>query len=504
MRILVADNIHINKKNFPSLFEAISSHEVFITKIMLAQIARYGCYEGDMKIQRLSREIKDISPKVVAELSEHEINLFSLCESEMLTLLITKENFNPKVLEWNQESRIKYYLNDYPTELKLNLAAAKFWIRFWANEFENNPVMHASIVFSGSSTYQKAIIEFAKHTQCRNFVVEGTLSGLRFYFEEKYERIANNSDIKFNNVYQKCLSTFSGKNIRREHVKALNIYRELKNKNVTQPPSEGSVFFNNDGSTALILCQVLNDYALIEEMIYSIDIYKNLINHLSQNGINVILKTHPWELQKSNLKRNYTYDTLRDFIDGLPLDQIKKIKIYHSRNIHDLFSASDFVIGINSQALLEAATFGFKSIQLGNAFFGDKGFTHDFVRSEGWDRLDEIFSNKKNGRLTIDEYEKFLNFSAAFFEAHTINVRSTGATRIRRLLTEYKPIPLVNSSITEAESLSDEKLLLAQTNRIKSRKLHNKKFLKLKRDPYRFFRDSNVSILRPIRRLFGK
>jgi len=59
-----------------------------------------------------------------------KINLLSLCESEMLTLLITKENFNPKVLDWKQESRIKYYLNEYPTELKLNLAAAKFWIRF--------------------------------------------------------------------------------------------------------------------------------------------------------------------------------------------------------------------------------------------------------------------------------------------------------------------------------------------------------------------------------------
>jgi len=504
MRILVTDNIHINKKNFPSLFEAISSHEVFTTKITLAQISRYGCYEGDMKIQRLSREIKFTSPKVVAELSEHEINLLSLCESEMLTLLITKENFNPKVLDWKQESRIKYYLNEYPTELKLNLAAAKFWIRFWANEFENNPVMHASIVFSGSSTYQKAIIEFAKQTQCRNFVVEGTLSGRRFYFEEKYERIANNSDIKFNNVYQKCLATFSEKNIRRVHAKAINIYRDLENKNVTQPPSEGSVFFDNNGNTALILCQVLNDYALIEDMIYSIDIYKALINHLSQNGINVILKTHPWELQKSNLKTNFTYDTLRDFIDGLPLDQMKKVQIYSSRNIHDLFSASDFVVGINSQALLEAATFGFKSIQLGNAFFGNKGFTHDFVRSEGWGRLDEIFSDKHNGRLTIDEYEKFLNFSAAFFEAQTINVTSTGAHRIRHLLTEYKPIPLINHSTAEAESLSDEKFLRAETNKIKSRKVHNKKILKLKRDPYRFFRDSNVPSLRPIRHLFGK
>lgn len=501
MRVLLADNIHINQKNFPSLFAAISKHEVFKTEITLEQVARYGCYEGDPKIQRLSREFQKISPEVVAELVENEISLISLCESEMLTFLITKDNFEPSVLELDLKSRIEYYLGIYPMELKLNLSAAKFWVRFWANEFEKLPVMHASIVFSGSSTYQKALIEFVKQTQCRNFVIEGTLSADRFYFEEKYERIANNSDIKFNNVYRKCLTTFTGKNKRREHAKAINIYRNLKNRNVTQPLSEGNVFFDNDCNTALILCQVLNDYALIEERIYSIDIYKNLINYLSQNGINVIVKTHPWELKKANLKNNHTYDVLRDFIDALPLDQMKKIQIYDSRNIQDLFSASDFVIGINSQALLEAATFGFKSIQLGNAFFGNKGFTHDFDRSEDLSGFDEVIFDKSKGRLTIDEYESFLNFSAAFFEVQTVNVKESGISRITSRLTEYKCIPLINFAAKEAGKLNEEKLLGTQMSRPKT---YNKKILKLKRDPYRFFRDSNVPALRLARHLFRK
>lgn len=501
MRIILADNIHINKKNFPSLFEAISKHEVFITKITQEQAARYGRYEGDREIQRLSRELKNISAEDAVELSENEIHLISLCESEMLTFLLTKSNFDPRALEWAQESRVNYYLRQYPTELKLNLAAAKFWVKFWAKTFEELPVMHASVVFSGSSTYQKAFIAFVRQTQCRNFVIENTLCGDRFYFEEKYDRIANNSDIKFSNVYRKCLASFSEKNIRREHVKAINIYRNLKNKNVTQPPSEGGVYFDNECNTALIMCQVVNDYALVEEMIYSIDIYTNLINHLSQKGINVIVKTHPWELQKANLKSSHTYDALRDFIDGLPLDQMKKIRIYENRNIKDLFSASDFVIGINSQALLEAAAFGFKSIQLGNAFFGSKGFTHDLNRSNALSALDQIIFDKHNGRLSIDEYEDFLNFSAALFESHTVPVSNSGLSKINSRLTEYKCVPLINYKEIEVSKLN-EKILPA--NQTRAPRHFNKKILKLKRDPYRFFRDSNVPAFRLGRHLFRK
>lgn len=501
MRILLADSIHINKRNFPSLFASVSKHEVFTTEITLEQVARYGRYEGDREIQRLSREFKNFSAKDAGELSESEVRLFSLCESEMLTFLITKGDFDPKVLEWDQESRIDYYMRQYPTDLRLNLAAARFWVRFWVKKFEKLPVMHASIVFSGSSTYQKALIEFVKQTQCRNFVIEGTLSGDRFYFEEKYDRIANNSDIKFSNVYRKCLASLSDMNIRREHVKAINIYRNLKNKNVVQPPSEGRVCFQNECNTALILCQVLNDYALVEEMMHSIEVYKGLINHLSQIGINVIVKTHPWELQKTNIRDNHTYKALRDFIGELPLGQMKRIQIYDDRNIKDLFSASDFVIGINSQSLLEAASFGFKSIQLGNAFFGNKGFTYDFNRSSVLGQLDEIIFDRANGRLSIDEYESFLNFSAAFFQSHTIPVGNSGVAKINNRLAEYKCIPLVNYKEMEARKNNSETLHTVQTD---ARRPYNKKILKLKRDPYRFFRDSNVPAFRFLSHIFRK
>lgn len=501
MRILLADSVHINKKNFPSLLEAVSQHEVFTTKITLDQVARYGRYESDREVQRISREFKNFSATDAAGFSENEINVFSLCESEMLTFLITKSDFDPGIFDWEQEARIDYYLRQYPTELKLNLAAARYWVRYWVKQFEELPVMHASIVFSGSSTYQKALIEIAKQTQCRNFVIEGTLSGDRFYFEEKYDRIANNSDIKFANVFRKSLASLPSDKIRREHNKAINIYRNLNNKNVVQPPSSGTVSFSNDCKTALILCQVLNDYSLVEEMIHSIGIYKDLINYLSQNGINVIVKCHPWELQKANLKKNHTYNELREFIGELPLEQMKRVRIYDSRNIKDLFSASDFVVGINSQSLLEAATFGFKSIQVGNAFFGNKGFTHDLNRRGFLSELNEILSNSANGILTLDEYENFLNFSAAYFQSHTIPTSKMGVNMINKRLTEYKGVSLVNYKEAESNKLNVEAPHVTQ---IEKRRPYNKKLLKLKRDPYRFFRDSNVPALRSVRHFFRK
>ncbi|MDK4673330.1 capsule biosynthesis protein, partial [Kingella kingae] len=87
----------------------------------------------------------------------------------------------------------------------------------------------------------------------------------------------------------------------------------MKNKNVQQPTDSAAFVFKYKKPVVTIIGQVVNDFSLLEVNglgISSVQVYKELITKLVKPGFNVVLKTHPWEKQKINIKSSLTKEII--------------------------------------------------------------------------------------------------------------------------------------------------------------------------------------------------
>jgi hypothetical protein len=108
------------------------------------------------------------------------------------------------------------------------------------------------------------------------------------------------------------------------------------------------------------------------------------------------------------------------------------------------------VIGLNSQGLIEAAQAGLKPIQLGTAFFGGHGFTHDRSLDDGL--IDDIALGRLASRLSLDEYRALEDFLVRALVVHLVSDRPEGPEKIAARLREPHHIPgLEEIRFTERE-----------------------------------------------------
>jgi hypothetical protein len=502
-RILLTDTININEKNFSSLFKILSSerYEVFREDIPFNFISAYGDYCWNREITSLSRILRHHSISQLYELSELRINLFDICETELMTLLITKNEFYNKQLPTDKYELFQMIHELAREDLLLNLSASLYWIKRWSSILRDLPVMHASIVFSGSSIYQKAFMSLIKRKQCRNFVIESSFTGNEYYFEEKYEHIANNTNLRFHAPYKMLLNDLKKDELKRQrdHIKATNKMRLMKNKNVKQPNCF-KVIETKKPIRLAIIGQVINDYSLLEQRINSLAFYQSFLEAISPYDVEVIIKLHPWERQKANLKCPFTRDKLNQFINTRLSHSSATFHVVENYGIDTLFSQVNYVVGLNSQALIEAVFAGIKPIQFGNAFYGNKGFTYDFLIDDIENACHLISNNLISGVLSLDEWETFMDFLASYLELQLVSVRKSGESSIRNRLEQYTPVELLQNIETIDINNDNKPILTSKTQSSKSNL--GKKLRKLERDPYGFFRDIKYPHLRPLKNLF--
>ena len=439
-RVLLTDTIHINRKSFPSLFRVLQNDNRFeVIKVNIGKelISAYGNYHKFPEILDIRASQDNLTEQQLLNLSENRVHILPICEAELLTLLVTMHNFDGRILTHDIEKRFTFYYNNFRDELLFNIAAGTYWIRYWSSKLNSLPLFHCSIVFSGSSIYQKAFIALIKRTQCRNFVIEHSFTGNEFYFEEKYEAIANNSDIKYNTIYMKTLNDIKNneKSRQRLHIEGINRLFLMSNKNVQQP-EVSTTFRIEKRKTILILCQVVNDYSLLEQRIYSIDVYKRILKQLADHKCNVILKLHPWEHKRANLGYAFTKDRMETYINSHLNNSVANILLTENFNIRQLFDKSDFAIGLNSQALIEAAYCGMKPLQFGSAFYGNRGFTYDFAITEIEQAIADILGDRIDGNLSLDEWEAFMDFLGIYTVIQLFGTMKSDDGRILSRLAE--------------------------------------------------------------------
>ncbi len=519
-KFLIADPLHINKKNFASLYDYLAEAKANVTlhEIPAEWLSAFGDYTD--KQDELTEEYSRLCALSETELFQAEtkqVNLFKCARAETLSLLITQEHLRdieiPKVLA-------ELFSLIYSTNKELllwNLAAASYWINYWTMVIKTKSPKNV-LVFSGSLTYARSLLEVLKNSTPRAFVLESFFTGNDNYIEEKYEPIANNSNLKHTGYYKSLAQNISRDNQDRERNKAINKIITAKNKNVVQPAKDDTRLFSNLNRTILITGQVINDFSLLEYKgigLNSIKFYKELISRLlEKTDVNIIFKAHPWERKKKNVNFPLTASSLETHFSKIDENYRTRLAIVEDHNIESLFRQSDYVLGLNSQALLEAAFHGFQPIQFADAFYGRKGFTTDYSISQIDDFIEDVRSGAILSRLGLEQYRRYEEFITKSLQFSLVSSFPSGKIRLKeifksesRIIIGPQPAPNTNmhsttktiaKAATEISAnipqlkLSEPKNSEQTTNMSKEtvRPKKKNKWIKFYKSPKKFFFDS--------------
>jgi len=499
---LLADDIHIKKKNFASLFSFCEPRGiafVFDKEASLSKSA-YGKYEECTEALADEKAIiNSIPEKELYSFRHRNISVFEVARAEMLSYLASLKNWQKGHFGENAYDIFDKALKENKEDLMLNMAAALHWIEYWYHRTKNTPRLAYVGIFSGSLSYAKALIEIMKYRQGRVFVFESFFTGKHYYCEEKYGPIANLSDIRHKTVLASIALESDQILFDSKKREVLNIIANMKNKNVSQPPSTGKRI-TKGAKTLLVLGQVLNDFSLLEVDkvgISSLAIYDDVISAvLSKTDYEIIFKAHPWEHKKHNLHTSMTLQFLSD------RHKTSRVHFVEDHALNDLFDEACAVLTINSQSGIEAALRGFKPITLGEAFYGYNGFTHDVARSDINREIPLLLSSPDKLRLNIKEYDSLMSFLVRVIDRWLI--AESGGNSERRLKEIFYEVAGVKSLNTVNKIIQTPKTVAVSSSSQKGGNAIRKKIKKLIRDPESFFRDARFPPLRIVSEIVRK
>ena len=464
--ILVPDDLHINQRNFTSFFKFVekSGASVKYVKGRRDWISLFGNYETkSQELNEFARVLSHLDKDTLFNYSVKGVNLFKISRAEILSKVIAGSSwFNEPLPSKSEEIFYKMLLLNKQVLMQC-LAAAWGWLDFWSKFLADEKEFTHCCVFSGSLIYQRSLVELLRYTPTKVLHMESFFTGNDYYCEEKYEPIANNCDIRHRAVFESLAPKLLGNDLDRDRMKAINKVVLAKNKNVVQPDFAVEVVFPLPGKVVTVLGQVVNDFSLLEYRgigLSSISFYKEIIISLVRGGFNVVFKSHPWEEKKTNVEKSLTKEVLTDYFSGFSHEERERIKIVDHYPIDRLFSISSFVVGLNSQGLIEAAFHGLKPVQFGNAFFGGKGFTSDYSLTSGDQFLEDINAGRISGTLDLDEFVLFEEFLRRLMQGQLVSVHDSGVTRLISIFEASTVIGLAKNHPKTIESLADEKLNL--------------------------------------------
>jgi hypothetical protein len=452
-KYILADELHIHSRNFPSLFKHIDSTkgscQVLLVKSdpLYQLITAYGSYKQIFLEKNINifgafllyyKIFSNLEQEDLFAYCLHQINIFEVAKLETLSLLITQDNWcEVDIKPDNRFIFDKAYVEDRET-LILNMAAGAFWITTWMLRFEQIYSSHFCIIFSGSCTYARTLMAICRQTRVKCYVLESTFTGNDYLCEELYQSIPNNSKIQFSSYRQKILTEFFKNPTlipEREIIKAKSKIVDLKNKNVNQPLVDSLPKFKHQSKIILLAAQVVNDFSILvghSSSLSSIYVYKKLIREiLEKTDCNLIIKTHPWEENKVNIKSSFSFKKLADFLESFPPKMAERVLLVEHENLYNLFSLSDYFVTLCSQSGLEAALEGFKPVIIGKAFYSNAGFTSDYPGVSEF--IADLIEDKCQPTMNLNEYHHFENFALAFFQAHAVSIHQSGLQVLNNL-----------------------------------------------------------------------
>lgn len=510
-RALIADQLHIKSKNFASLIEYLdlAEYEVATISHPAKLLAAFGDYSDMEEVWPYVEQLVDQGPDQVFGLTVAGESCFSLCKAEMLCKLAPTEFWIARGQYGRTERELFDIVWSHDRDVLLqNIAAVQFWYDRWRNILQEQPVFDFAFLFSGSLIYARVFSLLMKRRQGMLYICESFFTGKDYYLEARHSPLPNNSALKSNGIYKNISVPLEG--AARRGVRA-GLYRglaEMANKNVRQPDATGERLFSADQKVVVIFGQVLNDFSLLnygETGFHSIGFYFECIERiLAETDASVVFKAHPWEQKKAHIRTSLTKDYLVERFGTQD-----RVKIVEDYPISDLIDEADFVIGINSQSLIEAALGGIKPLQCGNAFYGKKGFTHDI------NSVDEIVGliNASNGSyLSIDEFFELETFLLRALDVWLIpESPALGVARLEARLGALKKsrakaaspniVTTAKPSVTPGSDIVVPAGIMPLEKKPGS-SATRRKLRKLRSNPKAFFRDAKNPLVRSLARLF--
>ena len=448
MRILIPDTWHFHRRNFAPLYDHLEAARIAVDveRSRRSWWKRHGDYARFAA--RLGRHAARFNGLPAAELvaAKHgDIVLMEAVRSEFLCRALPRwiAGAGPR----DDLAIVDRALRDDVDrrELLLCFAAAVDWIDFWRGKLDETPAFTHVFAFSGSYIYTRTLQETARLRGLRVFTLESFFTGNDFYFEERATPICNRSQLSDPDYYRRLTLPEDPNLHDRLRAEAQTRFRLRRNKNVRVSPTAivPPPFGKQEHGAVLVVGQVLNDFSLIEtpmpEM-STIAVYQRLIaGLLEKSGRNVIFKAHPWERKRANLRAPVTLRAMTAWREALPAAQRTRFRIMEREPLQALFPYVDHAIGLSSQGLVEAAQAGLKPIQVGAAFFGGHGFTHDRALDDGL--IDEIAAGRLASRLSLAEYRALEDFLVRALVLHLVSDRPEGPEKIAVRLREPGHIP---------------------------------------------------------------
>ncbi|WP_111895779.1 hypothetical protein [Acinetobacter sp. MB5] len=534
LSILFADNLHFHDRNFKSLFDFFNKNKikydfVNIDKSWLSLYGNYFSKKSNLGIY--CDLLQKMDAKDLYEFSIDGHNVFHIARSELLSYLIPKEEWVDSSIVYDYELFVEI-LKKNKEPLLLNMAAVCYWFDFWKSYLDAHKVYSYCCIFSGALIYSKVLLKCLETRVTNPLLFESSFTGLDYYCEFQYNVIPNNSVIGYKNYYSNIKLDYDDYFLyKKDEHKAINKIRLMNNKNVVQPLEStcDDIKFENSNKNVTILGQVINDFSILESDLNeynSLLTYKKMIREiLDKTNFNIIFKAHPWELNKINIYKSLTKDSLSDFINLFNEDDKKRIKIIEDYNIKKLFSNSSHVITLCSQAGLEAAYYGLKPIQIGKAFYGEKGFTFDV---NDLDIVTDILNNQV-GFLSLNEFNSYTEFLVKFLLKHLVSVNPSGYINLREIFSPMDRVNLINKVNNDKPKLIAEvknkvkvsdvdkkpnvvsEMKVSKKDQIETKMINDdgsslvrveKKISKLIYNPERFFGDSKYQAFRKIGHLY--
>lgn len=537
-KFLIADPVHIHSRNFRSLFDYLEDAKatVITNNEHHNWMSAFGDYTPFQdQLTEHVEQLKTLTNSQLLSFSTSQINIFKVARAEILSLVITFEEYQARPLPKDAQSLLNLLLESHRDIVLWNMAAAIYWIEFWAVLLKkHNPKF--VLVFSGSLIYARTLLEFSRTHTARAFVLESFFTGNDYYIEEKYEPIANNSNIKYLAYFNSLEPKISAEERDRERNKAINKITSIKNKNVVQPDETKTKLFTNKKPTILITGQVLNDFSVLEYKgvgLNSIAFYTTLIEKILANTeLNIIFKSHPWERKKKNILAPLTLDVLCKKFDATAniAAQNGRLIFIEDFNIKSLFKQVDYISGINSQALIEAAFEGYQPIQFGDAFYGRKGFTSDYNTDDIDIFIEDINAGRVPTHLGIAEFRNYETFIVRAIQYSLVSSFASGKIHLRTIFQLPAHVTLlqpgtpgatppptakqvanttaaaVNKAIVTTHEAHEKKIIAAKNEDAKSAAIERsrKKWQKFRRTPKKFFSDSKNKRIRWLHIFFPK
>ena len=413
-KILLIDDLHINRKNFSELYQYAAKHRIPLSVMKPPRDLLFVSGTWKNRAELLEPHVKILRNLPEEKLLDYHwdgIPLYDIYIHELFSYLLAKPEWHDEALRKGNRAAVFHLVTERNREdLLYNVSAAIWWLEWWKERMTFILEHSHAVIFSGSHIYQRAFIKSVEQKHVRTVLGETFFTGTNFYFEERLSPLPNSSflGVRFAKVDQR----FEPGDVEL----SLQQVAQQQNLNVQQPASTDERLFAPGTKTIALIGQVSNDYSIIcskNKHLSTIGFYKELLGAiLMQTDYRVIVKTHPWEHKKTNLRRPLTLELLTDFLesfeDGKHAD---RVKIVDSHNLYDIFQESEIVATLCSQAALEAAYHGFKTAVFGSPFYGGLGFTTDYEDIEPFIR-DLKADPPLAGLLTLEEYDRYQQFIA--------------------------------------------------------------------------------------------